>query len=208
MGTNCTLSDYINNLIKMEKRMDFLKLQRLKNVRLDIGCGRNKQEGFIGMDKREVKGVDIVHDLEIFPWPIPDESCITVVASHFVEHLKPWLMLDFMDEVWRVLLPGSDFAIAVPYAGSRGYWQDPTHINGCNEVTWQYFDPDFPLYSIYKPKPWKIRRGFPVYQNQGNLEVILQKIPAVIGEAKEDITKGTLGISVADGTVLDEQVGD
>ncbi len=176
-------------------------------LRLDIGCGGNKQEGFLGIDKRELKGVDIVHDLEIFPWPVSDKSCYTAVASHFVEHLKPWLMLEFMDEVWRVLMEGGDFAIAVPYAGSRGYWQDPTHINGCNEVTWQYFDPDFPLYNIYKPKPWKIHKGFPVYQDQGNLEVILRKIPEDVGKAKSDVTGNTLGISVADGTDVGEAIG-
>lgn len=187
--------------------MDFLKLSRLKNIRLDIGCGGNKQEGFIGIDKRELEGVDIVHDLEVFNWPLPSECCITVVASHFVEHLKPWLMLEFMDEVWRVLVPGGDFAIAVPYAGSRGYWQDPTHINGCNEVTWQYFDPNFPLYTIYKPKPWKIHSGFPTYQNQGNLEVILRKVSVDIGSAREDVAGKTLGISVTDGSVVNEQIG-
>jgi len=184
-----------------------MDLQRMINVRLDIGCGGNKQEGFLGMDKREMEGVDIVHDLEVFPWPLPDNCCTTVVASHFVEHLKPWLMLDFMNEVWRVLNPGGDFAIAVPYAGSRGYWQDPTHINGCNEVTWQYFDPDFPLYAIYTPLPWSIHKGFPVYQNQGNMEVILRKIAIEVGDAKADIAGGTLGISVADGSKVGETIG-
>ncbi|MCK5015646.1 MAG: hypothetical protein KAS32_01125 [Candidatus Peribacteraceae bacterium] len=187
--------------------MDFLEQQKLKNVRLDIGCGGNKQEGFIGMDKKELDGVDIVHNIEHFPWPLLNESCITCVASHFVEHLKPWLMLDFMNEVWRVMNPGGDFAIAVPYAGSRGYWQDPTHINGCNEVTWQYFDPDFLLYNIYKPKPWKIHKGFPVYQNQGNLEVILRKVDEITGKARADVAGTTIGISVADGTVISEVVG-
>ncbi len=188
--------------------MDFLRVSRLKNARLDIGCGGSKQKGFIGIDKRELEGVDIVHDLEVFPWPLPLESCILATSSHVVEHLKPWLMLKFMDQVWDVLIPGGDFAIAVPYAGSRGYWQDPTHCNGCNEVTWQYFDPAFPLYSIYKPKPWEIHKGFPVYQEQGNLEVILRKLPHDIGKARADVQSLTLGVSVADTAKLDEQVGE
>jgi SAM-dependent methyltransferase len=186
--------------------MDFLEISRLDNVKLDIGCGGNKQEGFIGMDKRPLEGVDIVHDLENFPWPLQSNKCIVAVAAHFVEHLKPWLMLDFMNEVWRVMKPGGTFAIAVPYAGSRGFWQDPTHINGCNEVTWQYFDPDYPLYTIYKPKPWKIRKGFPVYQVQGNMEVILEKISENLGKAKEEVGR-TLGVSVADGIDTDERIG-
>ena len=31
-------------------------------IQLDIGCGSNKQKGFVGMDKRDIAGVDIVHD--------------------------------------------------------------------------------------------------------------------------------------------------
>lgn len=54
--------------------MDFMEISKLKNVKLDIGCGGNKQEGFIGMDKRELPGVDIIHDLEVFPWCIPTDS--------------------------------------------------------------------------------------------------------------------------------------
>jgi SAM-dependent methyltransferase len=154
-------------------------------IKLDIACGGNKQEGFTGIDIRALPEVDIVHDLEIFPWPIEDESVNIAIASHFLEHVKPWLSIDILDEVWRVLCFGGTFAASVPYPGSRGFWQDPTHCNGWSEVTWQYFDPGYPLYSIYKPLPWKIKEGFPVWQTNGNLEVIMEKV-----EIKED-TNGT-----------------
>ena len=142
---------------------------------LDIGCGANKRQGFVGMDRRQVEGVDIVHDLEVFPYPLDDESCLTIVGSHIVEHIKPWLMIDFMNELWRLLKPDGQLALSMPYGVSYGYVQDPTHCNPCNEATWTYFDPDRPLYQIYKPKPWKIVPGFPVWQNSGNLEVIMAK---------------------------------
>jgi hypothetical protein len=69
-------------------------------------------------------------------------------------------------------------AIIVPYAGSPGYWQDPTHCNPCSETTWAYFDPEEPrsqggLWRIYKPKPWKIE--LLNWNAMGNLEVILRK---------------------------------
>lgn len=145
-------------------------------VKLDIACGANKQEGFSGIDIRPLEGVDIVHDLEEFPWPIPDSTVSIAVASHYIEHIKPWLSIDFMNEVWRILEVGGTFAAVTPYPGSRGYWQDPTHCNGWNEATFQYFDPEYPLYTIYKPRPWKIKEGFPVWQTQGNIEVIMEKI--------------------------------
>lgn len=181
--------------------------------KLDIGCGQNKNPGFIGMDFEAFKGVDIVHNVELFPWPIPDESFYLAVASHLVEHINPTagdarivqlikLLLDkkvitqkelteyigelnpgpifvrFMDEVWRVLKPGGQFAMAFPYAGSPGFWQDPTHINGINEMTFWYFDPEEPhvgasLYAFYKPKPWKIKSSLGA--RGGNLEIVLEK---------------------------------
>jgi hypothetical protein len=51
----------------------------------------------------------------------------------------------------------------VPYAGSYGAFQDPTHIHpGYNRATFTYycpFDKDGQpnnLYNVYQPKPWKI----------------------------------------------------
>ena len=146
-----------------------------KGILLDIGCGENKvDKRFTGMDKRDLPGVDIVHDLEVFPWPLEDETCLTVVASHIIEHIKPWLMLDFMNEIWRVLLDKGQLALSFPYGTSPGFIQDPTHCNPCNEATWQYFDPRFPLYGIYKPKPYHILHS--AWQDNGNMEVLLEKI--------------------------------
>ncbi len=148
-----------------------------QGIRLDIGCGENKQSGFVGIDARALLGVDIVHDLEIFPWPLPDNCCLTIVGSHIIEHIKPWLTISLFDELWRIMRMGGQLALSTPYAGSPGFWQDPTHCNGFNEATFQYFDPDYPLYQIYKPKPWKLAPGFPVWQAGGQLEVLMSKIP-------------------------------
>jgi len=160
---------------------DIQKLLKSKSgIKLDIGCGGNKQDGFVGMDYRKLKGVDIVQDIEKTPWPLPDESVVLAVASHVVEHIDPHagVFMRFMDEVWRVLKPDGEFAITTPYAGSIGYFQDPTHCNPCNENTFRYFDPlDVPtggqLYGIYKPKPWRIKLN--AFSQSGNLDVILVK---------------------------------
>jgi len=144
----------------------------------------------------------------VFPWPPASGSCRTVIASHVVEHIKPWFSIDFMNECWRVLEPGGEILISTPYPGSRGFWQDPTHCNGWSEVTWQYFDPRYPLYGIYNPKPWKIRKGFPAYQVIGNLEIIMEKITEE--EGKESVILGgseTISISVAEVVETTEKIG-
>lgn len=125
-------------------------------IRLDLGCGGAKQEQFVGMDVRDIEGVDIVHDLEEFPWPIPDESCIVVLASHILEHIKPWFFFTpdaspcVMGELWRVLKPNGQVLVSAPYGVGPGYVQDPTHCNPMNEATFQYFDPRSELWKIYR----------------------------------------------------------
>lgn len=186
-------------------------------IRLDIGCGGNKQEGFVGLDIRPLPGVDIVHNVTKFPWPLPDECVTLAVASHLVEHIPPFApdprltgliefllykniikphevaehigdysstpqFIGFMNEVWRVMKPGGQFAIAVPHGYSMGYLQDPTHCNPCNEATWSYFTPEHPLWGIYKPKPWKINQDNLSWSPTTNIEVVMIKIKAVEDE--------------------------
>lgn len=200
---------------KISKKQTTKEIEKIleennQGIKLDIGCGENKQPGFVGMDIRESAGVEIVHNLEQFPWPLPDESVSMATASHVLEHITPTstdprlvglidLLADkkvisdkeiekyigeyevfgtfmtFMDEVWRILKPGGRFAFVVPYAGSIGYWQDPTHVNPITEATLGYFDPlDISgLYYIYRPKPWKICQT--ALDQSTFLEVILEK---------------------------------
>ena len=146
-------------------------------MKLDIGCGPYKQEGYTGIDKRDLPGVDIVHDLEVIPYPIPDGSCSQIRAHHTLEHLKPWLTVDIFNELWRIMEVGGWLVISVPYGGSPNYIQDPTHCNEFNEMTFWYFDPEVlgsGLYDVYRPKPWKIISG-PTRQANSNLDVVLEK---------------------------------
>ena len=149
----------------------------MKLINLELGCGEGKHEGFVGIDSRELPGVDIIHNLEEFPWPVESNSCKNVIARHLLEHIDPRLSIKFIDEIWRCLDVDGVFAAVVPYPGSKAFWQDPTHCNGWNEVTFQYFDPRYPLYQLYYPKPWKIAKGFPAWQEHGILEVMMIKIP-------------------------------
>ena len=164
---------------------DLRRLHKKTGIMLDIGCGKSQRPGFVGMDKRKLPGVDIVHDFEKFPWPVKTESVITAVSSHVIEHVKPWLMIDWMNEAWRIMKDGGQLAISMPYGYSSGFLQDPTHCNACNETTWQYFDPRFPLYQIYEPKPWKITFG-PLYQSNGNMELVLTKMGGKSGKLEHE----------------------
>lgn len=141
---------------------------------LDVGCGQTPQQGYVGMDKRKLPGVDIVHDCERVPWPIESGSVNVVLMSHLIEHINPQKNIPVMDECYRVLSPDGLLIMATPYAGSFRFWQDPTHCNGWNEATVHYFIKGSGLYDIYKPKPWKLEKM--AFSIQGDLEVALRPV--------------------------------
>ena len=58
-------------------------------IQLDVGCGGNKRPGWVGLDIRPLPGVDIVHDIEDFPWPLPDDCARVIQLSHIIEHIPP-----------------------------------------------------------------------------------------------------------------------
>lgn len=160
---------------KTEKREKYAALfARKAGIKLDIGCGERKQKGFVGMDIRKCKGVDIVHNASKFPYPIPSNSCHTILMSHLWEHIEPKHRLNLMEELFRIMQPEGQLLISAPYATSRGAFQDPTHYGCPNEVTFTYWDPMNPsgLYDlVYKPSPWRLVRNN--YQMNGNMEVIM-----------------------------------
>ena len=131
---------------------------RGKQLKLNLGCGRDIQEGFINLDKQELKGVDVVHDVEQFPYPFEDNSMDHINATMILEHICPKNFIPIMNECWRILQAGKTMFIGVPIAGAWLDFQDPTHCNHIGECTMRYFDPAYPEYAFYSPKPWCIRK--------------------------------------------------
>lgn len=158
--------------MKRIKTKDIFKSK--SGIRLDLGAGGNPQKGFVSMDIRPLEGIDIVHDAQDFPYPLPDNSCVQILMSHLWEHIEPKNRVNLMDELWRIMQPDGQLLISTPYATSVGAYQDPTHYPCPNEATFTYFDPSYPLYGIYRPKPWKLRSN--QYSQVGNLEVILEAV--------------------------------
>lgn len=104
---------------------------------LDVGCGDNKVPGSVGMDCVRLAGVDIVHDLSQYPWPIDDASCEIVWMNQIIEHLPNTVRV--MEEVYRILKAGGKVHIHTGYWNHRHSISDPQHVSFFNEVTWEFF---------------------------------------------------------------------
>lgn len=143
-------------------------------MRLDLGCGTKKQDGYVGMDKLKIEGVDIIHDIENIPWPIENNVCTHINASHVLEHISPTKIIDVMNEIWRVMKQGCELDARTPYGDY--YKFDPTHQIEFMAPTWLYFCPsDTQFYNIYKPKPWKMMK-VEADENNMELHVIMKKL--------------------------------
>lgn len=96
-------------------------------LRLDLGCGDNKREGFHGVDVAKTASTDTVIDILKFPWPWADGAVAEVHSSHFFEHIPGKVRPKFMDELWRVLAVGGQVTLIVPYYANMRAVQDFTH---------------------------------------------------------------------------------
>lgn len=130
--------------------------EQVARLKLDLGCGTSKRADFLGIDRRSFDGVDGVTDLTKKRWlfkyrelggcrllpatlenesgyVLPDNSVTEVHCSHFLEHLehnqaKPE-RVRFMNELWRILVPGGTATIITPHWASNRAFGDFTHAD-------------------------------------------------------------------------------
>ncbi len=106
--------------------------------RLHLGAGRMIKPGWVNHDLAALPGIDVVHDLRVFPWPWADGEFEEIHMDNVLEHLPD--MVRTMEELHRILKPGGRLFIGVPYWNSFEAWGDPTHAHWFNEDTFTFFD--------------------------------------------------------------------
>jgi len=110
-------------------------------VKLDIGCGHNKKEGYISIDKSPDVDADYIVDVETEPLPFKDSSVDEIHCAHLVEHIHN--LIPFMNECYRVLKPGGRMEILAPYYTAIQATQDPTHVRFISENSFLYFTGEY-----------------------------------------------------------------
>lgn len=106
-------------------------------MKLNLACGLNAFPDFTNVDKVDLPGVDMVYDLEQFPWPFEDNSVEEVFCSHYIEHVPE--IIKFMDEIWRVCKDGAIVKFVAPYYTHYGAYADPTHCRVICDSTFLYY---------------------------------------------------------------------
>lgn len=106
---------------------------------LDLGCGKKKRPNAVGVDYSDRHNADIIHDLNVFPYPLENEEFDEVYLDNVLEHLDNPMRV--MEEVHRVCKTNGTVKVIVPYFRSIWAYIDPTHKNFFTVDSFAYFDP-------------------------------------------------------------------
>jgi len=106
-------------------------------MKFDLGCGYKKREGFVRVDQDSHVVPDILHDLDVLPWPIESDCAEELCMMHILEHLAP-LPNDYRrlwQEIYRICKPEAKIVIEVPHWAHDTFFADPTHVRPITPVT-------------------------------------------------------------------------
>jgi ubiquinone/menaquinone biosynthesis C-methylase UbiE len=131
---------------------------------LELGCGRSRTSGRIGIDRIDSIFVDIVADVEEGLLFLPDNSVDEIHSKSFFEHVND--LEGLMREVVRVLKKEGRCYIFVPHFSNPYYYSDYTHTKFMGLYTFYYFvDENFQL-----------SRKVPNFYTNTRIRVVSQKL--------------------------------
>ena len=104
---------------------------------LELGCGRSKVPGAIGVDINfDATAADVICDLDR-ALPFADNSFDQVRAVQVVEHLAS--VMHAVSEMHRVTRPGGSIYLVTPHYSDYSSWCDPTHRWHLNSFSFYFF---------------------------------------------------------------------
>ena len=95
-------------------------------MKINIGAGTTRYEGFINCDYSNYCNPEYVFDLEKDIWPFEDNSVTYVIAHHVLEHLGDGYF-HALKELYRVCKLGAIIDIKVPHYNNHNFYHDATH---------------------------------------------------------------------------------
>ena len=144
----------------------------MKEVILNLGCGKTRIPGSIGIDLVKIENyVDIVHDLDILPYPFNDDTVDEIYCYHVLEHLHN--PLGIIEEFYRIIKPNRILNIRVPHFSSMGAFSDITHIRPFGYTSFDCLEEEI-YHHFYTKSKFKILnkeiKYFGLYPNKGIYE--------------------------------------
>lgn len=93
-------------------------------MKLNIGSGAKRIEGWVNIDKYPVHSNDLQGDLNA-SIDLPDACADEIRLDNVIEHVDS--VVHSMKEIRRLLKKGGVVKIYTPHYSSQASWRDPTH---------------------------------------------------------------------------------
>ncbi len=106
-------------------------------MRLNLGCGNKKRNGFIGVDRYPCDAADLICNLTKI-LPFADDSVGAVYMDNVVEHIPDIPAL--LGELVRISKHGAQFTIITPHFTSLASWKDPTHVHHLSYFSFDHLE--------------------------------------------------------------------
>lgn len=106
-------------------------------LKLDLGCGTAKTKNSIGVDKFLLPGVDVVAQLDEYPYPFVNDVFDEIYMNDIIEHLPDTIRT--MEEIYRISKPNAKIYIRTINWNSHYNAMDPTHVKTFHERTFDFF---------------------------------------------------------------------
>lgn len=111
-------------------------------MKLNIGAGDSKYEGYVTIDFDSKSNPDYVVDLEKDKLPFEDSTVESVIAHHVLEHLGDGYF-HCLQELYRVCKHGASIHVKVPHPRHDTFLADPTHKRPIVPMGLQLFSKKF-----------------------------------------------------------------
>lgn len=105
-------------------------------MKVDLGCGSQKNPGFIGVDRQQGPDVDLTCDIQR-GIPLSDDSVDLLFAVHSLQYVDP--LLNTMKEIYRICKHKAVVCIIAPYAHTYYHAVNPHYKSWFNEYSPLFF---------------------------------------------------------------------
>ena len=110
----------------------------MSKEKLNLGAGMKKLEGYINVDNRKECSPEVIHDLNIIPYPFESNEFSEVLMDHAIEHLSDPLAV--LAEIYRISEPDATIYINCPHFS--GNWVHPGHKSAISVHLFDFLRPD------------------------------------------------------------------
>jgi SAM-dependent methyltransferase len=124
-------------------------------MKLDLGCGMKREDGWLAFDL--AGNPDVRGDARLLPFK--DGAFEEIRCWHLIEHLERRDLVPVMNECHRVLKAGGTIDIEAPVFPFWSAMADPTHLSFYVPQTWDYFTNELRYgdqMKLYGIRPWKL----------------------------------------------------